>query len=94
MTALDSANNKRTERHAEHPRSILAFLETRLETRLEKLLEKRLEKCLEKRLETLLATCLEMRLETLLATRLEKLQKDRPGSRYGLSPRGRPDNDS
>ena len=42
MMALDGAK-KITERHADHPRSILAFLETHLETRREKLLEKLLE---------------------------------------------------
>ena len=52
---------QRTERHADHPRSILACLEMRLEKPLETRLEKPLETRLEKPLETRLETRLEVR---------------------------------
>ena len=48
------ARKKNTARRADHPRSILAFLEARLK----KLLETHLETCLETRVEKLFETCL------------------------------------
>ena len=66
--ALDGAK-RINQRHADHPRSILAFLETRLGTRFETLLEMFLE--------TRLGTRLETHLETFLETRLEKLCEKR-----------------
>ena len=66
--ALDGAKKtKKTERHADHPRSILAFRKTRLETRLDTRLMTRLETCL----------------ETHLETRREKTSRDASGEKQG-----------